>query len=322
MNHKIYKLTTIVLFLIFLFLVVSLSNRSVKTSYVDKYLNNKNVDEHQFILNFLESIDVNTLNVLGIKQSDVVNDNLSNYNINIISKKTDNYYIILHNKNNNNDREYLTVFKRGLLTYKKHGTPIELNNIIDIFILPVKTDEKYIIFARDLVGFKTSPLDLTSNLHAFVFNKNKKDFTEAIKIAENIEEYQIQGDETKSLYKKFRTKSDILLTNKDYPIMEVLTHYYEAVSSEFDNELTGTPPYSLDFDVVKTNDTYEKYFYDSNFYHFILGYLSIDETEEIVGVIKKNSKVIDNNFKDTYTIIRRNGEVFEIFSDFTILYLN
>ncbi len=324
-NKYSYNFTIAILFIILMFFILSLSNRNVKNVSVDKFLNKPIATEEEkkeFILKFLKNLDFETLEKIGIKQKDVVNESLSNYNINIIAKKTNDYYILLHNIDNNSEKEYITVFRRGLLTYKQIGSPIEFNNVIDVFLLPVNTQEKYIIFTRDLVGFKTSPLDLTSNLSAFIFDDKSNSFVEAINIVENAEEYVIDHVDEKSMYKKYRTKSDVMVTNTDYPIIEILTHYYEAVSQLVDGKIEGTPPYDLDFDVIKTSNDYNKYFYDSNFKHFLLGYLVINESNEVAGILRENSKIIDNNFRDTYTIIKQNGEIYEIFSDFTILKLN
>ncbi len=312
-----YEIIIGVLITILIFSTLSLSNNFVKTKTVDRTTNSEIISKK-----LIKSLNKGTLNTIGISHSDVVSNDLSHYNINIVPNKTNNQYIILHNVNRSNDREYLTVFKRGLFTYHQLGKPIEFNNVVDVFLLPVKTKEQYILFARDLVGFKTSPLDLKSYLYAYVYNDKKNDFVHALEILENAEEYVIQKGDTTNNYKKYRAKSDIMLINEDYPIMKVLTHYYEAISDNFNTTLSGTPPYSLDFNVVKTENTFNEYFYDTDFYHFLLGYIVLDKNEEKVGIIKQNLKIIDNNYKDTYTIIRKNGEIFELFDGFTIEKIN
>ncbi len=321
-KNNVSKIIIGLLIFVLVLLVAILNKGYVKNITMDKFLQYEDENEEinkQLILKLLKSLDDDTIKTIGIDKKDIVNSSIQNYNINIITKKNHNYYIILHNKNPKDDKEYLTVFKRGFLFYKKLGSPIKQNSVIDIFLLPVDTEEEYILFTRDLIGFKTAPLDLLCNLNAFVYNDKKRNFTEALKIIENSEEYQIITDNNKNMYKKFRTKSDILLTNNDYPIIKILTHYYEAVSTPTEKELTGTPPYSLNFDITKTENEFEKYFYDTNFYHFLLGYIKLDNSDETVGIVKKNTKIIDNNFKDTYTIIKKDGEVFEIFSNFTII---
>ncbi len=316
-KDKIYKIIIGILTTVLIFLTLSLSNNFVKIKTVDKA-----ISLDLLIPKFVKSLNKGTLDTIGINQSDALSNNLSHYNINIVPNKTDDHYIILHNVNRNNDKEYLTIFERKLFTYKQLGKPLEFNNVVDVFVLPVNTKEKYILFSRDLVGFKTSPLDLKSYLYAYVYNDKKNNFEQALEILENAEEYVIQKGSPLSNYKKYRTKSDIMLINEDYPIMKVLTHYYEAISKDFDTNLSGTPAYSLDFNIVKTNSTFDKYFYDTEFYHFLLGYMTLDQNNEKVGIIKKNIKQINDNYKDTYTIIRKNGETFEIFDDYTIQKIN
>lgn len=322
-NNLIYKIIASLLVVIFVILALVLNSRAVRVSTFDKYFDeNETQIKNQFIVKFLESLDFGTIQTIGISKNEIVNKDLSKIDVNIISDNDNNCYILLHNKNNNNNKDYITVFKRGLFFYKKIGNPIKLNNIIDIFMLPIKTDEKYIIFTRDLIGFETKPLDLLVNLNAFVYDKQKKDFVQALDIIENVEEYNIIYNDQKSMYKKFRTKSDIMVTNGEMPSIEILTHYYEAISQTFDKKLSNVVPYDLNFDIIKTSSKYSTYFYDEKFKHFILGYLKINETGEIVGITKINSKTVNNNFIDTYTIIKEDGEIFEIFDDFELIKLN
>lgn len=322
-NNLIYKISITISLTILIIFAVILNARFVRTATVDKFFDIQNSEaKDELIINFLKNLDNASIETIGISKSDIINENLSNINANITSKSADNYYIILHNTNPYNDKDYITIFKRGLFFYKHIGTPIEFNNVIDVFLLKTKGSNDYILFTRDLIGFETSPLDLVVNLNAFVYDKYKNDFVNAIEIIENIEQYEIVSNDNKNMYKKSRSKSDIMLTNSNTTIVEILTHDYEAISEEFNATLSKTPPYNLSFDVIKTSNNYSKYFYDPEFNHFLLGYLQLNDTNEIVGIIKFNKKIINNNFKNTYTIIKKNGEIFEIFDNFTILNFN
>lgn len=319
-NSLIYKITITILFIIVMVLAIVLNARLVRVSTFDKFFNSQNDEiKNELTVKFLESLDSDTIETIGLSDTNISNENLSNMNINIISKDNDNYYIILHNTNPYNDKDYITILKRGLFFYKQIGTPIEFNNVMDIFLLQLNDTKNYMIFTRDLTGFETKPLDFSVTLNGFVYNKDKNEFVEVIEIIENIEEYQITNDNNKNMYKKFRAKSDIMLTNSNVPILEVLTHYYEAISDSFNSKLSEDTPYNLNFDVIKTSNNYTKYFYDPEFNHFLIGYLQLNDTKEIVGIIKSNTKIINNNFKDTYTIIKKNGEIFEVFDNFSII---
>lgn len=322
-NNLIYKVFAITLFTILIILSIILNARAVKVSTVDNFFNTKDEkNKNQLIVKFLKNLDSKTIETIGIAKSDILDENLSQINIDIVSKSNDNYYIILYNTNPYNDKDYINIFKRGTFFYKHIGNPIKLNNIMDIFILKAKESKDYILFTRDLIGFETAPLDLTVNLNAFVYDKTKRNFIKALEIVENTEEYQITSDGEKNMYKKFRSKSDIMLTNSSIPSIEILTQHYEALSEPFKNELSKDTPYNLNFDVIKTSSNYNKYFYDENFKHFVLGYLEIEETKEIAGILKADTKIINDNFKDTYTIIKKDGEIFEIFDGFRLLKLN
>lgn len=316
MNKIRFYKYIIVISIFFTVFILYISNKNLLINTVESKLSN---NDNSLITNFLKTLDTNTLNIIGISQKNIATNNISEYDVNIITNKDDNYYIILHNINKNNNKQYLTVFKKGFFKYRQIGNAIEQNNILDIFIFPTQTKDKHIIFTRDLEGFETTPLDLIEKLQGFVYNSKTNSFDCAIEIIENAEEYQTQKVGNNNVYKKFRTKSDVMLTSSSMPTLEVLTHYYEAISDEFSNELSKTTPYNLNFTVIKNNNEYNKYFYDDTFNHFILGYIIINDTNEKVGILKKNIKIIDNNYEYTYTIIKKNGQIFEVFKDFTIL---
>ncbi len=287
--------------------------------FINKYQKQRlnALPEQTLINHLLKSTNKSTLKSLNISHGDVLTDNLENYNTSIITNKNNNYYKILQVYNKKTEKDFICVYKYSLFSYKQIGNPLEFNNITNASVLETKDNES-ILFVRDLIGFKTSPLDLTSKLYAFTYNDNSRNFTKALELIENSEEYLIMKNEVGNYYKKYRTKSDIMLTNSVAPVLKVLTHFSESVSSIVKTNLAGTPPYSLDFDVIKTNNSFDTYVYDKNYHSFLLGYLKIDSTEEIVGILKKTTKIINENFVDTYTVIKPNGEVFEIYDGFTI----
>ncbi len=307
---NIYKLTIYILITIFVLIVLSFSNRVQKR-------NIDNLSESLFINHLLNNTNKSVLKDIGISHADVVNKNIQDYDTSIISNKNNNYYKILQVFNESTEKDFICIYKYSLFSYKQVGLPIEFNNITNSFILET-TDKKNILFIRDLIGLKTSPLDLTSKLYAYVFNKNDKHFSKALDLIENSEEYLIIKDDSQNYYKKYHTKSDILLTNSESPTLKVLTNSSESVSSPAKNNLSGTPPYSLDFDVIKTSNSFDTYIYDSDFHYFLLGYIKINSTGEIVGIIKKSTKIINNNFTDTYTVIKTNGVIYEIYNDYSI----
>lgn len=318
-NKVIFQISIVVLCVCVLISSSFLSKRGVSIKKVDSYFENMSAESERELCNdLLISMQKKSTEKIGITKDEIHSGNISKYNPSIASNKSNRDFLIMHSTKGEINKEYITIFGKKTFTYSQIGTPLEFRTVLDIFLLPINTDEKYIIFIRELDGVMTSPLDVSTTLHAYVYDNHKNTLIESIKIIENMEEYTIVTENNKNRYKKYRTKSDIILTNKDYPIMEILTYYYEAISGQISSNDTQTPSYSEEFDVIKTSNSYEKYFYDPKYKHFLLGYLRLTKNNEKVGILKKNSKIIDNNYVQTYTVIRNNGEIFEVFSDFSI----
>lgn len=323
MNNKhLLHIFIVFIFVLFVGIVVSLSNRYVSVKNVDSFFSSPTEkSELELCKSLLKSMKSNDLKMLGISKNKLFKNNLEEYNPRIVSNDLDINYIVLYSKNKDHNMEYLTIFERNKLHYKQIGTPLNFRTVLDIFLLPIDSEEKYILFVRELNGAMTNPLDVLVTLHGYVYAHNKNSFSEAINITENMEEYR-KTNTSPIRFKKYRAKSDIVLTNNIFPELEVLTYCYEALSPPIGDNTLEVPPYGTEFDVIKTLNLHEKYFYDKDYHHFLQGYITLDEKNEKVGILKKNSKLVDNNYVDTYTVINKNGLIFEVFKNYTIDKLN
>lgn len=323
MNNKhLLHIFIVFIFIFFVSAVMFLSNRQVSVKNVDKFFSNPTEkSELDLCKKLLKSMERKDLNIIGVSKNKLLNDSILEYNPRIVSNNEDINYIVLYSINKDLNMEYLTIFEKNKLYYKQIGSPLSFRNVLDIFLLPIDTEEKYILFVRELDGAMSNPLDVLVSLHGYVYINNKKTFNESINIIENMEEYR-KTSTNPARFRKYRAKSDIVLTNNEFPELEVLTYCYEALSAPIKDTALENPPYGTEFDVIKTTNLHEKYFYDNEYKHFLQGYITLDKNNEKVGILKKNLKLVDNNHIDTYTVINKSGVIFEVFKNYTIDKIN
>lgn len=316
-NKRIIILILVVLLSFISIHIYNIFNKNISIKKINNFFENTNYENENILAKqFLYAIDKKSLNKIGLTKNDIkyIDSNDEFKKAQVVYKEDDKDLLLLYTMIG--DNRHITAFYKDNFSYKQLGNPIPLDTVLDIFSIKENLSNKYILFIRHMDTSLSNSYNNTINLTTYVYSDKTADFVKSVNIIENCENYILPTSKNDNRYKKIKTKSDIMLSDYEKLTLEVLTSSYEAISTDI-NEVNDAP-YNLNYDVVKTNIDYNKYFYDNEFNYFLQGYLILDEKNEKVGILNCASIIINNEFVDLFTVVRKNGQIFEITSNYTI----